>query len=822
MVAKKSIDDVKISVAFRFHVNMYHSYRDDSPGEEGIGKDIRIIKYCLDILDKYNAMGVPVRGTWDLDNYYSMEVNMRKHCPELLDRIAERVRKGYDEVEIMSYNNGLTAALTEEEFLETMGRSVTNEGGSGVKDLFGDYAPVVRPQECMMSPGLMRLYKKAGMEAISVYYSCMPFNGFSNFVPLLPTEQRYNPLWYTAPGFDEKIVVLPALNPADVYDNFGITYLVMKLRREQERMKYPCDLLVLVDMDADDDFWQGYLNVHLSFALKKKKPLVDGGLNYFIKQLNRLPYVKFDTPYEYMKSHEPAGEVSVGQDLADGSFDGFSPWSDKLENTKLWSGVDRTRLNSEYALAVSGDAKVVKDDVAKSIKNRLLTTSTTHFGLSTPVMCKPRLRQAIDKVKGTIKESESILDKALELSPPDKGVIKAVFPERYYRGDGMRQGLIRLKSEQETEFGGKGVELSFERDVFGKREVALVYRGKAKEVGLEKGKKGSAAKGGASVFVEGRSMGNKYISLSESRSGELELYYNGQRVTDNGSFLTAIKYNNDIFVASNVSRDFLIKPGKAAFMVEKGGVVIDPKKEKEVFYEKRYMIAGELPYLYVDVELFYPETDDFGTTKAKLKKLKRGYDTRWQEIMPLEIVPALRGTSQSPIRVHKHSFTGDMSYFDFDYYKFSPNKEIDASNNAVTCGFVSFAAGGDGLLLAQSVSADNNFAFSRARIRDDKGDDSLLLNPFGVYGGKQLHYIAENFGVAKSVALKFAESFMSCAPTFRGGHQQFSLMIAPYKGDRPDDGLVNDAIMHAYPPLIKSGDDGVAMIDFTDWEEFKL
>jgi len=43
-----------------------------------------------------------------------------------------------------------------------------------------------------MTPGLIRLYKQVGIEAISVYYSCIPFNGFSNFVPLLPTAKRYN------------------------------------------------------------------------------------------------------------------------------------------------------------------------------------------------------------------------------------------------------------------------------------------------------------------------------------------------------------------------------------------------------------------------------------------------------------------------------------------------------------------------------------------------------------------------------------------------------------------------------------------------------
>jgi len=218
-----------------------------------------------------------VRGTWDLENHFSLEQMMPKYCPDLIERIKGRVQLGCDEVEIMSYNNGLVSAETEEEFLENMRRAISNERGSGVKDIFGKYAPVVRPQECMMTPGLIRLYKQVGIEAISVYYSCIPFNGFSNFVPLLPTAKRYNPLWYTAPGGNERIALIPAINPGDVYDNFGLTRLVKRLRKEQEKMDPPRDLLVLVDMDADDNFWQGYFNTSLSFALDLKNPFWTAG-----------------------------------------------------------------------------------------------------------------------------------------------------------------------------------------------------------------------------------------------------------------------------------------------------------------------------------------------------------------------------------------------------------------------------------------------------------------------------------------------------------------------------------------------------------------
>ena len=812
------LEDVKISVAFRFHVNMYHSYRGDTPDEYGIGKDIRLIRYILDILDKYNQKGVPVRGTWDIENYFSLENSMQKHCPELIERIKRRVDQNYDEIEIMSYNNGLVSADMEEDFRENMRRAVSNEEGSGVQDLFGNYAPVVRPQECMMTPGLIRLYQEAGIEAFSVFYSCIPFNGFSNFVPLLPIEKRFNPLWYTAPGVEDKIIVLPAINPGDVYENFGLLHLIKALRREQEKMDEPCDLLVLLDMDADDDFWQGYLNTTVSFGLGFQKPLLDGGLNIFVHQLNKLPYVKFDTPYNYLQEHPPVGEVSVGQDLADGSFDGYSPWSDKLENTKLWTLIDRSRMISEYALEVADHDDEIKNEVEKTRKQRLLATSTTHFGLSTPVMCKPRLQQAIDRAGKNYAQSEQILSSALKQNSDQKdSSVRAIFPSRFYKGRGKKQGLIRLASNNKGALTGNGVQAAFNREVFGQKEINLVYEGEERKVNLNEGDAGKDCS--TEMFSNG--IGNSQLELRIDKDNDLVLYFNGEAVTDKGSFATAINYQNRLVPAREVKYEVSGMEGKVAIITEKGKLHLSDKMLKMASYEKKYMIAGDLPYLFVDVDISYPLTADYGTEQAKVKKLYRGYDTRWREVMPLEIVPSFRGSKENPIRVHKHNFLGELTYFDFNYEQFSENKEVDASNNAITCGFVSFSAQGRGILMAQSVAADNNFAFSRARIRKEKGMDKLLINPFGVYTGKQLKYLTERWGLAQKVALKFAESYMSCAPSFRGGRQQFSLMIAPFSGWEPPEEVINSAIMHAYPPYIQSTDQRYGMINFTEWENFE-
>ena len=50
LIGKKT--DYKVYVAYGFHINLYHSYRIDTNNEEGFGKDIRIIRKIIDVLDK--------------------------------------------------------------------------------------------------------------------------------------------------------------------------------------------------------------------------------------------------------------------------------------------------------------------------------------------------------------------------------------------------------------------------------------------------------------------------------------------------------------------------------------------------------------------------------------------------------------------------------------------------------------------------------------------------------------------------------------------------------------------------------------------------
>ncbi len=808
------MNDVNIYVSFRFNVNINYNPEEKRFLSNETFQYLKRIEYILDALDGYNSHGISVKGTWSFTNYNSLENIILNHSPELVQRIKHRVETGFDEIELVSYSGGLTSALTEKELRKDFHKAVSNENNTGLRDIFGKVTPIVRPHENMVTPGLIPLYKKVGMEAVSVLYSGIPFHGFSNFIPKLPVEKRFNPLWYSAPDVEDKIVLLPAISGGDVYDNLGFSCMLKELRREQLEMGQPLDMLFLVDMDAGDDFWQGYLNTAIKKELKLSKPLFAGGINYYIQQLSKLSFIEFSSPYDYLRGHPPVGEINVGQDLACGSFDGYASWADKLENTKLWSGIDRCRLNSEYALAISTHDNEIMQEVEENVEKLLEATNTYYFGPEVPLVAKPLIEEGRERIKSSIEKSKQTLNRALDSIKGEANSIRAVFPRLYYRGKGKKKGLIRAQCLDGSSLSGKGVELSFSRDVFGRREQNLIYSGVDEEIELERETTGNSS----SVFVGEETIGNSYLELCKRRINELVLYHEGHMVTDLGSFVTSINYRGKVIPASDVSFEFYGIEGKAAFVKERGKVVLSKNQGKVANYEKIYMIAGDLPYLFVDMDISYPLTSDFGDKRKKVKKFNRGYDIRWQEIRPLEIVPAFRGSWINPIRVYKHNFLGDLNHYDFNYEQFSKNKEVDASNNAISCSFVSFAVRSRGILLAQSLSADNSFAFARARLKKEDDFDKLIINPFGVYQGEQLNSPVKRTGLVPRKAMGFEERCMSSAPSYRGGRQQFSLMIAPYNGEEPGEELINDAIMHTYPPFIYSRDEQVKMIDFTDWE----
>jgi hypothetical protein len=113
-IGKHSNHNVYVSLGF--HVNMYHSYRIDTNDEAGFGKDIRVIRKIIEVLDEKNKKGIPVKGVWDFENLFTLEEILPEYAPDIIANIKRRVKEHGDEIILMSYNNGLVSAMTQENF----------------------------------------------------------------------------------------------------------------------------------------------------------------------------------------------------------------------------------------------------------------------------------------------------------------------------------------------------------------------------------------------------------------------------------------------------------------------------------------------------------------------------------------------------------------------------------------------------------------------------------------------------------------------------------------------------------------------------------
>ena len=412
----------KVHIGFGFHVNCYHSYRGDTNDALGFGGDIRIIRHILDTLDDRNARGIPVRGTWDFENAFSLEKVLPEYAPDIIARVRERG----DENILMGYANGAMSAMTEDEFAASVAWAVTNPCGSGLRDLFGGCEMIIRPQEVMFSPPQVKQYKKAGVEAICLYYSCISFDAFRTLIPQLPDALAFNPLRYVWEG--ESITVIPTYSPNDIMDAGSLRALAFDLHEQQRKGAIPGDVFLFLNTDADSFLWE-------PMAAPMNRLPCFGGIGGYIDEVADLVFVVFDTPGGYLKSHGPAGEITFGQDVADGNLSGYMSWSEKPFNRLIWSRLERARAAARLC---------ERDADSPSFETRVRLLSTTHFGLASPVMNITRERKALELSETMLRQEAEALPAPETLTLRDPGRTGLASVQLTLR-DGFCRDLTRLQ-----------------------------------------------------------------------------------------------------------------------------------------------------------------------------------------------------------------------------------------------------------------------------------------------------------------------------------------------------------------------------------------
>ncbi len=829
----------KISVAFRFHGSFYHSYRGDTPDELGFGKDIRIIRHLIDTLDELNRRGIPVRGTWDFENYFSLEKIMPAHCPELIAGLQSRIRDGDDEMQLMSYNNGLISAHTAREFEQAIRRGVSNPAGSGLRDLFGDgYFPMVRPQEMMFTPIHLKLYPACGVDSVSLFYSALPFNGFSNFIPPLSFAERYNPLSLTYPGIAESMTLLPCYNTGDLADHLTLRRWVKAMRRQQLQLDQAQDLLLLIDMDADDDFWVGYDVPILSSRFATAR-----GLQGLVENIHDLDYIVFSTPYTYLQQHPPLKTVTIGQDTADGSFDGLSSWAEKWSNQRMWTGLERARileLQTHRLLESETLPQPVLDSIQslldESFEMRLRILSTTHFGMAAPVLNLTREGVGRDLVLRAVETAAAAFEQARRATPPVALDAQPCFALLDYpRGDSTgliyypprpSRALARLplRASAPAQFtlragtgraipsaalpGPSGRQLLFV-DSFDPAERKL-YR-------IEAG--GPHAAPAAPVIVQPNFLENERLRLRFDSLGWLTgVRLDGQDFSSGRFLSSGVTYAGETYAVERWVEAESLALGVVGLKRMRAEVTLPGGYPLR--FEREILLAAGLPYIYVTMKVEYPHTPHKGYSRGKAQRLQQTWDASWQEVMPCEIRPDLAGEAGSPLRVWKHNYCDHVSTFSLDYGRYSKNVELNSVNNQITHAWTAVSDGLRGLLVAQNADIASGMAFCPLRTRLGGERMRLLLNPFGSYSGRQYRYASADTGLGNLLAVTFSASdhINPYAPSYNGRTQEFSLLIALYCGDAPPQEVQHDAEAYAYPFLVLNDDVCIAAPPHRSWD----
>jgi len=386
----------KVHIGFGFHVNLYHSFREDTNDQKGFASDIKVIRHIIAVLDKYNALGVPVKAVWDFENAFSLEETLPAYAPDIIENVKRRVHENSDEPILMGYNNGALGAMTKDELEASVKWAITNDKSSGILDVFGKYEPVLRPQEIMFTPSQTRSYTELGIKALCFYYSAVPFDGFRTLIPLLPEKYAFNPLNYFYG--ENRIIVMPTYNNGDLVDFGSLKSLAKKLHNKQKRGEIDTDVFIFINMDADSMFWYG---LGFPFPLNKLPNLT--GIDGLVGEIASLPFVEFDTPGNYIKTHPALNDITFTHDIADGNFDGYSSWSEKPFNRQIWTRIERARA-----------MKPKQGFEQEAFLKRIRLLSTTHFGLSTPHLNLRREMRALDLSRQMLSLMEPLDDPAHE------------------------------------------------------------------------------------------------------------------------------------------------------------------------------------------------------------------------------------------------------------------------------------------------------------------------------------------------------------------------------------------------------------------------
>lgn len=746
--------EYKIHIGYGFHVNCYHSYRGDTNDNLGFGSDIRIIRKILDVLTDFNKNGVPVKGTWDSENFFSLEQILPKYAPDIIEKMKERTEKYGDEQIIMGYSNGALGAMNEEEFEASIELAISNSEKSGLADIFGKCEKIVRPQEVMFTPSQVKLYNKLGVKALCLYYSCVPFDAFRTLVPKLPDEFAFNPLTYTYKG--ESMVVLPTYNNSDVCDAGCLRSWVKELHKKQLNGEIKNDLFIFINMDADAIFWET-----MELPIVGHKIANTDGIHGLVKEVADLPYVVFSTPGEYLKNHKPLGEIDFTQDTADGNFTGYASWAEKPYNRKIWTAVERSRMMAKV--------NAESDFNSPSFKERVLLLSTTHFGLATPVLNIQREKKADELAKNVVESEKAALKKGRKLTVHN------------ITGTALQCVQLKVGTEIENvsqlEFKGTYLEdyAVVPMDDENKSVFAFLKFSEVKPKYTVDVSIGEKKKTSLSLSFE-----TADLSLRFNVDGKIErVLVNGQKVGERNFLSSFLTYDGKKYNFEKTAIKALDSSPNVCGIRICGQINLPGQSEKGNYTYDFFTVPFSTA-VYVRTDVKYPHTPELTSISTENSSLGRFSDMKWEEACAFELTPSLGGN----LSVVKRNFMGDISSFETSSFAKADekNSSIASFNHQLSGGFVALSNGKVGLAVANARQVLGSMAHCPMRL---DSDGTVHMNMFGTYYGKQRHHRSRSKGQIFATYNLVTPQSKSIAPSYNGNRETALMALFGFEGAEP-------------------------------------
>ncbi|MFA6450957.1 MAG: hypothetical protein WCX65_15895, partial [bacterium] len=137
-------------------------------------------------------------------------------------------------------------------------------------------------------------------------------------------------------------------------------------------------------------------------------------------------------------------------------------------------------------------------------------------------------------------------------------------------------------------------------------------------------------------------------------------------------------------------------------------------------------------------------------------------------------------------------------------------------------GWVAVSNTEKGFLISADARVNTTPAYCPMRLREREKIQSVTMNPFGTYFGKQFSQLSEGQGFAGEFVRIVGTQFRPTAPSFNGRRVQFRMMLAPYAGDGPAETLRGEADLFSLPPTVVIPSEGSFSVinDFPYDEDF--